>query len=161
MIVRRPGVGLREILEEGQIDLRGGLIGDRWKLRTTTRFGQKSRSGERQVTIMNARVAQLVARVRERWPLAGDQLYLDLDLSKDNLPVGACLAIGSAVVEITSPPHTACKKFEGRFGSDAAQFLNTRQGRRLNLRGVNARVVESGLIHVGDVASKIVAESIT
>ena len=91
---------------------------------------------------MNARAAALVAGDRERWPLAGDQLYVDLDLSGENLPPGTRLAIGSAVVEVTDEPHTGCKKFSARFGLDALEFVNSPEGRALNLRGINTRVVE-------------------
>jgi MOSC domain-containing protein YiiM len=104
---------------------------------------------------MNARVAALVAQDPDRWALAGDQLYLDLDLSEDNLPPGARLALGAAVLEITAEPHTGCKKFSARFGLDASRFVNSPEGKRLNLRGVNAKVVQAGTIRVGDVARKL------
>ena len=90
----------------------------------------------------------------DRWPLAGDQLYIDLDLSDDNLPAGTRLAIGSAVIEVTAEPHTGCRKFSERFGVDATKFVNSKEGRRLHLRGINAKVVQSGTIRVGDLARK-------
>jgi len=108
-----------------------------------------------QLNIMNARVAALVAQDRNRWQLAGDQLYLDLDLSAENLPAGTCLALGSAVIEVTPLPHTGCKKFVSRFGLDAMKFVNSAVGRELHLRGINARVVQGGLIRVGQVVSKL------
>jgi MOSC domain-containing protein YiiM len=108
-----------------------------------------------QLTIMNARAIALVARQKDRWPLAGDQLYLDLDLSTANVPPGTCLAIGSAILEITAPPHTGCKKFEARFGTEALRFFNSPEGRQLQLRGVHAKIVQGGRIRVGDAARKI------
>ena len=92
---------------------------------------------------------------RERWPLAGDQLYVDLDLSVENLPAGTRLAVGDAVVEITPEPHTGCAKFSARFGTDALKFVNKPPGRELRLRGVNARVVTPGTVRPGDAISKL------
>jgi MOSC domain-containing protein YiiM len=96
-----------------------------------------------------------VAQDRERWPLAGDQLYLDMDLSRENLPAGTRLALGEALIEVTAPPHTGCNKFVARFGLEAMKFVNSGVGRELNLRGINARVIRRGVIRVGDVARKI------
>jgi MOSC domain-containing protein YiiM len=97
-----------------------------------------------------------VAQSRDRWALAGDQLFIDMDLSAGNLPPGTRLALGSAVVEITALPHTGCGKFVSRFGVDAMKFVNSAMGRELHLRGVNARVVQPGTIRVGDVVRKCV-----
>jgi MOSC domain-containing protein YiiM len=147
LIVRRPRVGERETLDEARLDVDEGLVGDRWKTRHAP-------NPDTQLNIMNARVIALVAQEKERWALAGDQLFIDLDLSAENLPPGTQLAIGGAVVEITAEPHTGCAKFVSRFGLDATQFVNSPLGRELQLRGVNARVVQSGAIRVGDVARK-------
>jgi len=104
---------------------------------------------------MNSRAATLVARDRDRWPLAGDQLYIDLDLSVANLPPGTRISLGTAIIEVTEPPHTGCSKFSARFGEDAKKFVNSSVGRELNLRGINARVTQSGRIRVGDIASRV------
>jgi MOSC domain-containing protein YiiM len=108
-----------------------------------------------QLNIMNARMIALVAQGKERWPLAGDQLFIDLDLSADNLPPGTHLAVGSAVIEVTAQPHTGCKKFAARFGLEALQFVSSPTGKQLNLRGINAKVVQSGVTRVGDVVKKL------
>ena len=96
-----------------------------------------------------------MAQQKERWPLAGDQLYIDLDLSGESLPAGSRLAIGGAVLEVSSIPHMGCKKFVARFGLDAMKFVNSEIGRQLNLRGINAKVVQPGTIRVGDVVKKV------
>lgn len=155
LIVRRPAMGEREVLEEGQLDLVEGLVGDTWRLRPSSRTTDGSAHPDMQLNLMNARVIALVAREKERWPLAGDQLYLDLDLSAENLPPGTHLAIGSAVIAVTTQPHTGCKKFMGRFGEEALKFISSPIGKQLNLRGVNAKVVQPGVIRRGDVARKM------
>jgi MOSC domain-containing protein YiiM len=104
---------------------------------------------------MNARVIDLVAREKDRWSLAGDQLFIDLDVSAENLPPGTRLALGSAVIEVTNQPHTGCKKFAARFGLDALKFVNSPVGRQLQLRGVNARVRQAGVIRIGDLVKKL------
>ena len=153
LIVRRPAEGEREVLEEAELDLTQGLVGDRW--RASARSKGEPVDTSTQLTLMNARVIALIAPDRERWPLAGDQLYVDLDLRPDNLPAGTRLALGSAVIEVTDAPHTGCAKFSGRFGSDAIRFVNSRAGRDLRLRGINARVVEPGRVRAGDTIRKL------
>ena len=154
MIVRRPRTNAREVLDEGALDLAEGLQGDNWRTKGSSSMADGAADPEMQLNIMNARVAALVAGSRERWPLAGDQLYLDLDLSAANLPPGTQLRLGEALIEVTPPPHTGCHKFVSRFGLEAMRFVNSRHGRKLNLRGINAKVVEPGRVRVGDVARK-------
>ena len=116
LIVRRPAVGEREVLQVGHLDGSEGLAGDNWSMRASARTSDGTVRLDSQVTLMNARVIDLVAQAKERWPLAGDQLYVDLDLSMDNLPAGTHLAIGNAVIEVSTQPHTGCKKFmAGKF----------------------------------------------
>jgi len=148
LIVRRPDVDQRETLEEGHLDPEQGLVGDSWSTREYA-------DPEVQLTIMNARVIGLLAQTRDRWSLAGDQLYLDMDLSDENLPPGTQLSLGDAIIEVTEPPHTGCKKFAARFGVDAVVFVNSGRGKELNFRGINAKVIQSGDIKVGDGARKL------
>jgi hypothetical protein len=155
LIVRRPAVGEREEVAEGELTPAAGLVGDTWRTRRPWRRGDPSPNPDMQLTVMNVRAVALVAPDRGRWPLAGDQLYLDLDLSGDNLPPGTRLAIGDAVIEVTALPHTGCKKFVARFGQDAMEFVNSPVGRQLNLRGINAKVVRPGTVRVGDVVRKL------
>jgi MOSC domain-containing protein YiiM len=155
MIVRRPHVGVREVLEAGVLDVVSGLVGDSWRARGSSRTPDGSAHSDMQVTIMNARAVDLVAaQDRSRWPLAGDQLFVDFSLSEDNVPPGTRLTVGAAIVEVTHEPHTGCGKFTRRFGIEATKFVNSPEGRALHLRGINARVIQSGPIRVGDMVRK-------
>ncbi len=153
LIVCRPAENEREVLSSAQLDPVEGLVGDCWRTR-----GSRATDGaahrDLQLTLMSARAAALVARTRDRWALAGDQLYVDLDLSAANLPAGTRLAVGSAVIEVTSQPHHGCGKFAKRFGVDALRFVNSDIGRELNLRGVNAKIVTAGTLRTGDAIRK-------
>jgi len=150
LIVSRPAEGERQILAEAVLDAAVGLVGDSWYSRPGFGTPDKRPNTAAQLTLMNSRAAALVAVDPERWPLAGDQLYVDLDLSGSTLPPGTRLQIGTAVIEVTAEPHTGCAKFRARFGADAMKFVNSEVGRAMNLRGINARVVTSGSIRAGD-----------
>lgn len=155
LIVRRPKTEEREVLSEGMLHLDQGLVGDNWSNRGSSRTPDGSAHPHMQLNIMNSRVTALVAQAKERWRLAGDQLYLDMDLSQENLPAGTRLALGSAVIEVTALPHLGCQKFVARFGVDAMKFVNSPLGKQLRLRGLNARVVQGGVVRLGDVARKV------
>jgi len=155
LIVRRPETDRREVLSEGTLDPAFGLAGDNWLARGSRSTADGSADPEMQLNIMNARVIALVAQDPERWALAGDQLFIDMDLSPDNLPPGTRLSIGSAIIEVTPPPHTGCRKFVARFGKDAMVFVNSGIGKQLNLRGVNAKVIQAGTVRTNDVAEKL------
>ena len=155
LIVRRPQSGEREVLESATLDLVEGLVGDNWRIRGSSRTTNGLGHPEMQLNVMNARTIALVAQEKERWALAGDQFYLDMDLSVENLPAGTQLAMGSAVIEITPMPHTGCKKFVARFGAEAVKFVNSPEGKALRLRGLNAKVVQPGVVHLGDRVRKV------
>ena len=156
LVVARPAVGERVVLDEAKLDPGIGLVGDSWGDRYNRHTPDGKPDPKAEVTLMNARAAALVAQTEARWPLAGDQLYVDLELGYGNLPAGTQLAVGTAVVEITEEPHTGCAKFAERFGTDAARFVNSPVGREHNLRGVNARVITGGVVRPGDRVRKIV-----
>ena len=155
LIVRRPQENIREVLESGELDLADGLMGDTWKTRGSSRTADGSSHPDMQLNIMNSRVAALVAQEENRWQLAGDQLFIDLDLSDENLPAGTRLEIGSAAIEVTAQPHNGCKKIVERFGLDAMKFVNSPLGKQLHLRGINAKVIQAGEIRTGDLVKKI------
>ena len=155
LIVRRPQTGERELLEEGELHLAHGLVGDNWSMRPSSRTLDGSPHPDMQLNVMNARAIALLAQHKDRWPLAGDQLFFYMDLSADNLPPGTRLALDTAVIEITNQPHTGCKKCVDRFGLDALKFVNSPVGKQLNVRGINAKVVQPGVIRVGCRITKI------
>jgi len=155
LVVCRPAADVRELPGAAMLDRERGLAGDNWLARGSKSTPDGSADPDRQVTVMNARVAKLVAGGMDRMPLAGDQLYVDLDLSIDNLPAGTLLAVGQAILRVSHAPHLGCAKFVERFGADAMRFVNSRTGRQLRLRGMNARVVRPGLVRLGDPAAKL------
>jgi len=154
LIVSRPSTGVRKLQDSAELDPAVGLVGDNWSIRGSSKTKDGSSHPEMQINIMNSRAAALVARHPERWAEAGDQLYIDLNLGPANLPPGTRLEIGSAILEVTDIPHTGCDKFMARFGRDATKFVNSPAGRELNLRGINARVVQQGVIRTGDIVKK-------
>lgn len=152
MIVRRPAVDEREVLELGELTSEHGLVGDRWGKRDND---DSNPYVPAQITFMNSRVADAVAVTRDRWPLAGDQIYVDMDLSQENLPPGTRVKLGTATLEISELPHTGCSKFSGRFGKEALRFTNVGSGKENRFRGMYAFVVEDGEIKVGDKVTKL------
>lgn len=146
MIVRRPAENRREVVESGFLSVESGLVGDNWLIRGSSRTDNGLGHPEMQLNLMNWRFVNLIAGTRERVQLAGDQLFVDLDLSPDNIPPGTQLSIGDAVIEITPIPHLGCKKFVERFGIDAMKYANSDFGRGHSLRGVNAKVLTAGNI---------------
>jgi len=149
MIVRRPSPGAREVVETAELDTTVGLVGDSWSTRERV-------DADAQLNIMNSRMAMLLAPDEMGIALAGDQLYLDLDFTDDNLPAGSQLRIGDvAVIEVTPKPHTGCAKFAQRFGADTTRFVNTGEGKRLHLRGICAKVITPGTIRRGDAVTKL------
>lgn len=155
LIVRRPDVGVRELVESAELDAELGLVGDTWQVRGSKVTADGSADPEAQVTLMNARVAAVLAGSPDAWAAAGDQLFVDLDLAESNLPVGTRLAVGEAVIEVSATPHTGCAKFSGRFGADALRFVSTPEGREQRLRGINARIVTGGTVRLGDRVAKV------
>ncbi len=155
MIVCRPRKDKREILKEGEITLTEGLVGDSWKSRVLARNEDWMEQIERQITIMNSRAITLIAASEDRWPLAGDQLYVDLNLDINNLPAGSRLSIGEVILEVTDKPHLGCRKFAKRYGMEAMKFVNSDMGKNLHLRGINAKVIRGGKIATGDIVKKL------
>lgn len=149
MIVCRPAVDQRVELEQGEITSEDGLVGDGWRIR------DDSDGPDTQITIMNSRLIQALAGDRSHWSQAGDQLYVDLDISEENLPTGQRLAIGAVILEVSAEPHTGCAKFTSRYGSGATRFVNSREGRQARRRGLNARVIQGGVVRLGDAVTKV------
>jgi MOSC domain-containing protein len=150
LLVRRPAVDEREVVNEARLDVAEGLVGDGWRRRGSSSTPDRSADPRAQLTVMNARAAAAVAGDISRWPLAGDQIYADFDIGVEHLPPGTWLTVGGAEIEVSETPHTGCAKFSGRFGKDALRFVSTPEGRELRLRGMNARITKSGTVRVGD-----------
>ena len=155
-IVVRPASGERLDVASVEISLAGGLAGDHWAKGCWKSTEDGRPHPDVQICMMNARCIGLIAQERSNWPPAGDNLFIDMDLSPANAPPGLRLGIGTAVIEITSTPHNGCDSFIARYGLDACVFVNTGEGRRLRLRGIYGRVVVDGRVSVGDPVIKLV-----
>ncbi len=155
MIVCRPNKGERLVMQRAELHLTAGLVGDNWQARGSQTTEDGRAHPEMQIAIMNSRIIHLIAQDQSRWPLAGDQLFIDLDLSDENLPPGQQISIGTAILEVTAIPHNGCAKFAERFGADAARFVNSAEGRQFHQRGINTQIVQHGSICVGDTVSKL------
>ncbi len=155
LIVSRPEEDAREVMELADLHVELGLVGDTWQDRPSARSGDGKAHPDMQITMMNSRVAALVAQSKDRWPLAGDQLFADLDLSKANVPPDTRISVGAAILEVTNQPHTGCGKFAARFGVEALKLISSPTGRELQLRGINLKVVQGGEIRPGDAVKKL------
>lgn len=157
MIVVRPGEDRRATPTSAACTVHAGIAGDDWAARGSRHTADGRANPDQQIAVMNARYLDLVAGSRDRWPLAGDQLVVDLDLSDDHLAAGDRLRVGGVEVEVTPHAHTGCAKFRDRFGVEAVRFANGPEGRRLHLRGIYVRVVRPGVLHVGDTIERLPA----
>jgi hypothetical protein len=142
MLMARGEGGRREILRQAALEVDAGMPGDAWNRRA-------GRKPDMSIAVMQSDVAELIAN-GQPIELAGDNLYLALDLSTTNLPAGSRVRAGSAILEVTPYPHDGCKKFRARFGDDAVRFTSEPALRHLNLRGIYMRVIEAGIVRSGD-----------
>lgn len=155
MIVRRPQVNEREVVEQAEITVEHGVIGDNWLARGSSSTEDGSAHPGMQLAIMNSRIINLIAQSRDNWAPAGDQLFVDFDLSEENLPIGQRFSIGEVIFEVSPIPHKGCKKFKQRYGLDASRFINNLAYEPLRLRGVNVSVIQGGTIKTGDTITKL------
>jgi hypothetical protein len=155
LIVIRPGTDQREVVTSARLTPEDGLVGDHWLARGSRKTPDGTADLEAQLTLMSTRVLAAIEPDPARWPIAGDQLYLDMDLSESNLPPGTRLAVGEAEVEVTALPHTGCAKFASRFGHDALRWISTHEGRSLRMRGVYVKVLRAGAVRTGDAVHRI------
>ncbi len=155
LIISRPETGKRVVHTIGNFSKTGGLEGDNWANDCWKTLPDGKSDPIVQIAITNTRLLAAICPDKSRWPLAGDQIYTELNLSKTNLPVGTRLSAGTVILEITQEPHLGCSQYAEHFGKDSLKFTLTPRGRELNLRGIYAKVIKSGSINTGDRISKI------
>lgn len=155
LVVRRPDFGEREVLDEVVFDAEKGVEGDNWLSRGSRHTDDGSAHRGMQVAIMNSRIIGMIAGDKDNWAQAGDQLFVDFDISAANMPAGQRFAVGEAILEVSEIPHNGCAKFTERYGSDATRFVNGKEGRAQRRRGINATIVQTGTVRVGDVIRKL------
>lgn len=154
-IMVRPQSEARQDVDSIHVSLAGGVEGDHWAKGCWMSTEDGKPHPDVQICIMNARCIDLIAGGRDNWAPAGDNLFIDMDLTPDNLPPGTRIAVGAAVLEITATPHNGCAKFIERYGRDACVFVNTGEGKRYRLRGIYGRVIQDGRVSVGDTVTKL------
>ncbi len=154
-LVIRPSVDERLSLQHVELSPEGGVHGDAWANGSWKTLPDGRPHPDVQVTLTNARFMDLIAQDENRWSLSGDNLFVDFDLSHENLAPGQRLALGTTLLEVTAVPHNGCKKYAQRFGKDAVRFVNTPHGKALRLRGIYAKVIQAGVVTVSDLISKI------
>lgn len=147
LIAVRPANGERLVVDQARMSTETGLEGDNWLDRSADKDNV---SRHNQLTLMNSRFADAITPDGKGWELAGDQLYVDFDISLENAPAGTLLQVGGATIRISEEPHTGCAKFVRRFGREMLKMTQTDVGKDLRLRGVNASVIESGTVCTGD-----------
>ena len=147
LIAVRPAENQRQVVEKAVLTTDSGLEGDNWLERSS---GRDEIYYETHLALMNSRFADAITPDGEGWELAGDQLYVDFDLSVDNAPPATRLKVGTATIEIAAHPHSGCAKYSKRFGREVLMTTRTDEGKRLRLRGVNARVIVPGVVRRGD-----------
>lgn len=154
-VVVRPGSCERNMVPSCDVSLEGGVLGDHWAKGCWKTTDDGEPHPDVQICIMNSRCIELIAGDQSNWAPAGDNLFVDMDLSPENLPPGQRVAVGSAIIEITDTPHKGCQKFIDRYGRDACVFVNLGDGDKYKLRGIYARTFEAGTISVGDTFRKL------
>ncbi|MEL6308623.1 MAG: MOSC domain-containing protein [Chloroflexota bacterium] len=155
MIICRPAHGERDELDSTTLDPEKGMIGDNWLTRGSRHTEDGSANPEAQITLMNSRIIALLAKDRDDWAPAGDQFFVDFDLSQINMPTGQRFQLGEAILEVSATPHTGCAKFTERYGSAAIRFVNSKEGRSQNRRGINAKIITGGTVKKGDTIHKL------
>jgi hypothetical protein len=154
----RPAANERRTLAEARLTPEGGIDGDRWVTDSYYRLPDGTSDPRCQLSLMNDRLLRQLAGGDEAMCLAGDNLIVDFDLSEENLPPGARLAIGpDAIIELTDLPHTGCGKFAKRYGDAARAFVNIKDRKPFHLRGRYAKVVHGGTVRTGDEVRKLIA----
>jgi len=154
-IVIRPTKGERIERDSNEMSFAQGMHGDHWANGCWKTTADGKPHPDVQICIMNARCIQLIAQDHANWARAGDNLFIDMDLTPRNTPPGTRLRIGAAIIEVTDTPHNGCAAFIERYGRDACVFVNMGEGGRLRLRGIYARVVQDGRVSVGDKVVKL------
>ncbi len=154
-ITVRPASEQRRTVNSVAISLAGGVEGDHWAQGCWKSTDAGKPHPDVQICMMNSRCIDLIAGDKDNWAPAGDNLFIDMDLTPENLPPGTRIAMGTAILEITDTAHKGCAKFIERYGRDACVFVNVGDGDRYKLRGIYGRVVQDGVLSVGDLATKV------
>ncbi|MGJ8650411.1 MAG: MOSC domain-containing protein [Opitutaceae bacterium] len=150
-LINRPSEGVHELVDSLYLDVENGIEGDRWKETAWLRLPDGAPDPRVQVSLTNTRVMQCFTGTEADAVFrCGDNIYTDLNLTETHLPVGTLLQIGEAVIEVSDVVNDACGKFAQRFGAEAFQAVRAPTNVGLRLRGLFARIRQSGRVQCGD-----------
>ena len=158
LLVIRPETHVRTLPNAVVVSVEQGVVGDKWEAECTIKLENGKSNPDLQIAIINTKVIKEIAQSdfdMDRLALAGDNIYADLNLCEENMPVGQQIQIGNTLLEVTPFPHFGCKKFSERYSVEDLKVVNSTAGKPQHLRGIYVKVIKNGSISIGESIKKI------
>ena len=132
-----------------------GVQGCRWSHMPWLKKEDGSGDPSIQVSILKKRVLDLVYKPGGDTIHPGDTFIVDMDLSHENLPIGAILQSGSVQLRVGGHWNNACVKWKVRYGVDALNWVREDENIKYRLRGVLCEIIKDGIITNGELLTKL------